>query len=118
MQLSVIPVNVADTFVTPVVGPDLVHYSDCSASNNRALIDTGTEASTTHLKYLLHKFKNVSFKKYMSDAGNMRHRSLGFGYLKLVTNDDNNAPNRFALVHCWFTPTLRHTVFSSGATVK
>jgi hypothetical protein len=54
----------------------------------------------------------------MSDAGDTRHRSIGFGYLKLVTNNENGAPNRFALVHCWFTPTLRHTVFSPGATVK
>jgi hypothetical protein len=54
----------------------------------------------------------------MADAGDTRHRSLGFGYLKVVTNDDNGAPNCFSLVHCWYTPTLRHTVFSPGATVK
>jgi hypothetical protein len=118
MQLSVLPVSVADTLVSPAVGPDLGHHSVCSASNHRALIDTGAEASTTHLKYLLHKFKNTSFEKYMSDAGDTRHRSIGFGYLKLVTHDDNGAPNRFTLLNCWFTPTLRHTIFSPGATVK
>jgi hypothetical protein len=54
----------------------------------------------------------------MSDAGDTKHRSTGFGYLKIVTNNANGAPHRFALVHCWLTPKLRHAVFSPGATVK
>jgi hypothetical protein len=98
--------------------PDIGDQSDCSASLHRAIIDTGAEASTTHIKSLLHKFQNIAFEKYMADVGDTRHRSLGFGYLKVVTNDDNGAPNRFSLVHCWYTPTLRHTVFSPGVTVK
>jgi hypothetical protein len=102
----------------PVFGPDTVQQSDCAPYTHRAPIDTDTEASTTHLPYLLHKFQNISYEKYMSDAGDTKHRSTGFGYLKIVTNDANGAPHRFALVHCWLTPTLRHTVFSPGATVK
>jgi hypothetical protein len=102
----------------PVFGPDTVQQSDCAPSTHRALIDKGAEASTTHLPYLLHKFQNISYEKYMSDAGDTKHRSTGFGYLKIVTNDANGAPHRFALVHCWLTLTLRHTVFSPVATVK
>jgi hypothetical protein len=103
---------------TSSLAPGTADQSDCSASLHRALIDTGAEASTTHIKSLLHKFQNIAFKKYMADAGDTRHRSLGFGYLKVVTNDDQGAPNRLSLVHCWYTPTLRHTVFSPGDTVK
>jgi hypothetical protein len=44
--------------------------------------------------------------------------SPGFGYLKIVTNDDNGDPTRYSLVHCWYTPTLQHTVISPGATAK
>jgi hypothetical protein len=98
--------------------PDTADQLDCSASLHWALIDTGAETSTTHIKSLLHKFQNITFEKYMADAGDTRHRSLGFGYLKVVTNDDHGAPNQFSLVHCWYTPTLRHTVFSPGATVR
>jgi hypothetical protein len=98
--------------------PDIGDQSDCSASLHRALIDTGAEASTTHVKSLLHKFQNIASEKYMADAGDTRHHSLGFGYLKVVKNDDNGAPNRFSIIHRWDTPTLRHTVFSPGATVK
>jgi hypothetical protein len=54
----------------------------------------------------------------MAYAGNTRHCSLGFGYLKVVAHDDHGAPNRFSLLHCWYTPALRRTVFSPGATVK
>jgi hypothetical protein len=85
---------------------------------HRALIDTGAEASTTHIKCLLHKFETIAFEIYMADAGDTRHRSLGYGYLKVVSNDDNGNPNLFSLVHCWYTPTMRHTVFSPGATVR
>jgi hypothetical protein len=60
----------------------------------------------------------VAFEKYMADAGNMRHHSLGFGYLKAITNDDDGAPTLFSRVHCWYTPSLRHTVLSPGALVK
>jgi hypothetical protein len=98
--------------------PDMAGQSDCAASLHRALIDTGAEASTTHLRHLLHKYETVPFEKYMSDAGNNRRRSIGFGYLKIVTNDDNGVPTRLSMVHCWHTPTLPHTVMSPGATVK
>jgi hypothetical protein len=54
----------------------------------------------------------------MSDAGDTQHRLIVFGYLKLVTNDENGAPNGFTLVRYWFTPTLKHTFFSLGVTVK
>jgi hypothetical protein len=96
---------------------DMAHQSDCTTLVHRALIDTGAEASTTHIKWLLHKFETIAFEKYMADAGDTRHLSLGYGYLKVVSNDDNGNPNRFSLVHCWYTPTLHHTVFSPGTTV-
>jgi hypothetical protein len=72
--------------------PDVHHQYVCDTSLHRALIDTGAEASTTHLLYLLHKYQTVLFGKYMSDAGNKRHHSIGFMYLKIVTNDNNGAP--------------------------
>jgi hypothetical protein len=98
--------------------PDTANQSDCSASLHRALIDTGDEASITHIKSLLHKFQNIAFEKYVADVGNTRHSSLGFGYLKVVTSDEHGDPNRFYLVRCWYTPTLRHMIFLPRATVK
>jgi hypothetical protein len=85
------PGNIASTLVNPVLRPDVEHQSDCAASNCKALIDTVTEASTIRLKYLLHKFQNISFEKNMSDGGDTRHRSIGFGYLNIVTNDVNGS---------------------------
>jgi hypothetical protein len=101
-----------------VLGPDTEQQYDFAPSTHRALIDTGAEASTTHLPYLLHKFQNIYFEKYMADAGDTNHRSTGFGYLKIFTNDANGAPNRFSMAYCWLASTLRHTVFLPGATVK
>jgi hypothetical protein len=63
---------------------DMAHQSDCTTSIHRALLDTGAEASTTHIKCLLHKFETIAFEKYMADAGYTRHRSLSYGYLKVV----------------------------------
>jgi hypothetical protein len=60
----------------------------------------------------------MPFKNYMSDAGDKKHRSPGFGYLKIITNHEHGAPTRFSSVHCWYTPTLQHTVVSPGATAK
>jgi hypothetical protein len=93
--LQVFTATYADmgTLVDLGPGPCLEHQYDCAALNYRALIDTGAETNTTHLKYILHKFQNLSFEKYMSDAGDIQHHSIGFGYLKIVTNDDNGAPN-------------------------
>jgi hypothetical protein len=82
----------------------------------RALIDTGSEASATHLLFLIHKFQKVSFEKYMTSAGDTRHTSLGFGYLKVISNDDNGAPSRFSLVHCSYTPSLQHITPPSATT--
>jgi hypothetical protein len=80
--------------------PDMAGKSDCDASLHRALIDTVDEAITTHLRHLLHNYETVPFEKYTSGAGNNRHRSIGFGYLKIVNNDDNGVPTRFSMVHC------------------
>jgi hypothetical protein len=96
----------------------MAHQSDCGTLLHRAIIDTGAKASTTHVKCLLHKFEKIPFENYMADAVNTRHRSLGYGYLKIVTNDNDGTPTRFSLVHCWYTPTLRHTFFSPGANVR
>jgi hypothetical protein len=52
----------------------------------------GALSSTTHLIFLLYKFQKVLFEKYMTDAGDPRHKSLGYDYLKVVLNDDNGPP--------------------------
>jgi hypothetical protein len=81
-----------------------------------ALIDTDAEANTTYLLFLFHKFQKVSLEKYMTDAGNKQHVSLGYGYLKVVSNDDDGAPTPFSLVHCWYPLSLQNMVLYPSAT--
>jgi hypothetical protein len=96
-----------------------VRGSDTSPrSAIRALADTGAEATTTPQRALLHNFEKVHFKKFMADASNKHHASLGQGFIKLRRDDGVNHQSRYILVHSWWTPSLPITVFSPAATVE
>jgi hypothetical protein len=63
---------------------------DLMCSSYRALADTGYEATTLPHKFHLHNFQTLNFEKYMADASNRKHASLGEVYLK--TKCDNGDP--------------------------
>jgi hypothetical protein len=92
--------------------------SDLARSAFRALADTGDEATTTNHKFLLHYFQTIPFQKYMADASDRKHPSLGQGYLKVRCDNGDPTTDQFSMVHSWWTPTLPVTVLSPEAAVE
>eukprot|EP00957_Ditylum_brightwellii_P088364 6731100-Ditylum_brightwellii.AAC.1 len=60
------------------------HISDLSKSLICALVDSGSQVTTAHHQWLLHKYKNINFEKYLSNAGKkMAHKVIGKGCMKI-----------------------------------
>jgi hypothetical protein len=89
------------------------HISDLTKSLICALVDSGSQGTTTNHQWLLHKYKKINFEKYLFDAGKkMAHKVIGKGYTKI-----SNGDGIYSGIHSWHTPTIPMTVISPGEVV-
>jgi hypothetical protein len=59
--------------------------------------------------------KQSLLKKHMADAVDTRHRSLGCGYLKIVTNNNDGTPTCFS--HKYIVGIQQHYILPSSSLV-
>jgi hypothetical protein len=91
----------------PVSKPD----GDLAQCVHISLMDGGAQTSTCHLRYLIHKFEVINFKKHP-------HKAQGQGYLKVVTSQTSGNEDHFSLIHIWSTPKLPSIIISPGEIVQ
>ena len=92
--------------------------SDAQACTNRvALSDSGADATLTNERCLLHQYAPIQSTQSIRDAGGKLHKVVGEGILK-VPSVNSNGHRTYALFHCLYTPTLKGTYISPGATVE
>ena len=92
--------------------------SDAQACTNRvALSDSGADATLTNERCLLHQYAPIQSTQRFRDAGGKLHKVVGEGILK-VPSVNSNGHRTYALFHCLYTPTLKGTYISPGATVE
>lgn len=97
---------------------DAYMQSDAQACTNRvALSDSGADATLTNERCLLHQYAPIQSTQRFRDAGGKLHKVVGEGILK-VPSVNSNGHRTYALFHCLYTPTLKGTYISPGATVE
>ena len=79
----------------------------------RALVDSGSQVTTTNHKLLLHGYKKISFHKYLQYAGKRITYNVEVkGYL-FVPRGDGSCIS----IPCWYKPSMPVTVISLGEEV-
>ena len=73
-----------------------------------ALIDSGSQVTTTNHKWLIHESKPITFDKYIYDAGKkVEHKVIGEGYIRVP-----NSNGIYSNIHLWHTPSIPTTIIS------
>ena len=81
---------------------------------HRALVDNGSQATTTNKRFLLHQYHPVKNSRVLHDAGGkVTYNIEGQGILMVPRGDGSFLPMK-----CWYTPTLPVTVISPGEHVQ
>ena len=81
---------------------------------HRALVDNGSQATTTNKRFLLHNYTSINFPRVLRDAGgNITYKVEGQGTLMVPRGDGS-----FMGIKCWYTPTLPVTVISPGEHIQ
>ena len=91
---------------------DLCHVVDAMDTKfpkeHRALIDNGSQLTTTNKRFLLHNYKDVDTLQILWDAGKkVKYKIRGQGKY-LVPRGDRS----YIGIKCWYTPSLPVTVIS------
>ena len=101
-----------------VVPSDLFQVLDTHTSHKekgyQALVDNGSQVTTTNHKFLLHNYEKISFYKVFQDAGKKStYKVKGKGYLFLSREDVS-----YISVPCWYTPSMPVKFTSPGEEVS
>ena len=75
---------------------------------HRALVDNGSQATTTNKRFLLNNYTSINIPRVLRDAGGkIAYKVEGQGTLMVPRSDGS-----FTDIKCWYTPTLPVTVIS------
>ena len=77
---------------------------------NRALIDSGSQVTTTNKNFLLQDYQDVDIPWILRDTGKkVKYKIQGQGTLMVPRGDGS-----YMGIRCWYTPSLPFTVISPG----
>ena len=71
-------------------------------AEHRALVDNGSQVTTTNKRFLIHNYKEVNSSQVLRDVGKkVKYKVEGQGILMVPRGDGS-----YMGIKCWYTPSL------------